>query len=531
MMSQDAQYYVQSNDIGKKRKEPTKETKIVLNGNDLSIEQVIAVARKMTKVEIADEALQRIQAARKFVNDQADANFPTYGFNRGVGLNKDRVVHANHYEKFNHNLILSHSIAIGTEASEEQVRATMLIRLNSLLQGYTGIQVHIVFLYKEFLNRGIRPVMLERGSVGAADLGQLSSIGMTMIGEGMAYYKRHRMPAKDALEQAGLQPATLGPKDGLAIVSSNAFALGKAALLVHELDQLVDSADLIYALSLEGLDGNVSPLFEKVVDAKKLSGQKRSAAFVRDCLRNSYLWDGHARKHLQDPLSFRGAFSVHGSVRDALDYVRENLTICMNASEDNPSILLDEKKIVSSANYEITTLVSGIEMLSIVLAHLSKIACYRIIKLSSPDFTGLTRFLVPRDSSIIGFATIQKTFAALDAEIRHLCQPVSMDFFPLEGDIEDHATNSVYALEKARLIIDNLYYILGIEAIHAAQAIDLREHIHLGIGTREVYETIRRSIGFLDKDRDLSLDIEKAFRIVKSKEILRNAEKAIRQKE
>lgn len=502
---------------------------VLLDGETLTVSDVVKVARDKVKVEVSDQAMQKVKNARDFVSEQILSGVPVYGFNRGVGLNKDQKVAANQFTEYNHNLILSHCIAIGEEASEEDVRAAMLIRLNTLLLGFTGAAPDIVNMYRQFLNRRICPAMPETGSVGAADIGCLSFIGLAMIGEGTVYYRGLRMSSKEALEKAGLKPIILGPKDGLAIVSSNAFAIGKAALLAHNASDLVDTADMIYALSLEGLNGNVTPLNQKAVNAKKLSGQKKSAKLVCGCLKNSYLWTDKRKKSLQDPLSFRGAFSIHGSVREAIQFVKDKLTIFMNASDDNPLILLKEKKIISCANYEITSLVIGIEMLGIALSHLSKIACYRIIKLGNPQFTGLTRFLVPKDKNVLGFATIQKTFAALDAEIRHLCQPVSPDFFPLAGDIEDHATNSVYAVQKTEKIVRDLYYILGIEAMHGAQAIDLRGNIRLGVGTAAAFSTIRAAVSFLDKDRNLSRDIESAYGLIKSNEILTSVEKAMDQ--
>jgi histidine ammonia-lyase len=488
---------------------------IVLNGQHLTIEDVICIARNEAKVVIAREAMDKIDAARRFVEQKVSSDKPVYGFNRGVGLNKDRPVDPDHFEQYNHSLLLSHCISIKPEASEYVVRAVMLIRLNTFLLGFTGVQQGIVRMYQDFLNKRICPIVNERGSIGAADIGCLSSIGLAMIGEGEVYCQGVRMSAEKALSISGLKRIKLGPKDALAIVSSNALFVGKAVLLIAQLENFLKQADLIYALSLEGFDGNVTPLNRHVVEAKKADGQKKSADAIRKYLEGSYLWNGHQRKNLQDPLSFRGAFSVHGSVRDALKYVKKQASLYLNASEDNPCVLIEENQMISCANYEVTTLALGIEMLNLALAHAARIACFRIIKLDTPSFTGLTRFLTPRDKNVLGFATIQKTFAALDAEVQDLCRPVSTHFFPLAGDIEDHATNSVYAAQKSEKIIDDLYYIFGIEAIHAAQAIDLRENISLGIGTKQAYQTIRQHIAFLDEDRNLSIDIEEAYKLLK----------------
>ncbi|MCO7124291.1 aromatic amino acid ammonia-lyase [Sporolactobacillus shoreicorticis] len=488
---------------------------IVLDGQRLTIKDIIRVARKKDKIIIADHAMDKVVAGRQFIEQQVYSEIPVYGLNRGVGQNKDQHVSPEQYERYNHSLLLSHCISVGPEASEETVRAAILIRLNTLLLGYTGVQPEIVRMYQAFLNAEISPIVYERGSVGAADIGCLASIGLALIGEGEVRYKGVRMAAAEALEKCGLKKIRLGPKDGLAIVSSNALFIAKTVLFIQQVEVFLNLANLIYAMSLEGFDGNVTPLNRSVVDAKKAEGQKKTAAAVRKYLESSYLWDGHKRKNLQDPLSFRGAFSVHGSVRDSLDYLKNQVSIYLNASEDNPAVLVNEKEIISCANYEITTLVLGIEMINLALCHMARIACFRIIKLGNPEFTGLPRFLAPKDKSVLGFATIQKTIAALEAEIQDLCRPVSTNFFPLAGDIEDHATNSVYAVQKSEKIMDNLYYIFGIETMHAAQAIDLRGNILLGKGTKQLYQSMRCRIAFLDQDRNLSIDIEKAYKLLK----------------
>jgi histidine ammonia-lyase len=374
----------------------------------------------------------------------------------------------------------------------------MLVRLNTLLLGCTGIQPEIVTLYMDFLNNEIHPILPERSSVGVADISCLAHIGLAMIGEGEVYYKGVRMSSIVALERVGLQPLKLGPKDGLAIVSSNAVAAGKGALVLKDAKDILEIAEIIFSLSLEGLHGNVSPLDEGANKVKSFPGQKVSASNVRKYLENSFLWEEKIN-NVQDPLSFRDAIQVHGSVRDSIEYISNYLYMQLNSSDDNPCLLVDEKRIISCSNYEVLTWVLGFEMLANALNHLAKISCYRSIKLSTPYFTGLSRFLSPNKKTI-AYGTIQKTFTSLANEIRHLSNPSSSDYFSLAGDIEDHASNSVHVVTKISKIIDNLYYILGMEAMHAVQAIDLRNEKELGIGTLAAYELIRSKNPFLEKD-------------------------------
>lgn len=500
---------------------------LILDGHSLSYKDVVNVASNQMKVSISEEAMERLKAGRKLVEQWSSMDKPVYGLNRGVGQNKDRTINKEMYARFNRNVILSHSIGVGPELPKEIVRAVMVTRLNTILVGCTGVQPEIAKMLVTFLNDEITPILPSRGTVGAADIGILSHIGLAMIGEGEVIYKGRRVHVKEVFQEKGLMPITLGPKDGLSIVSSNAYSAGMAAILLYELYDLIETADIVYSLSLEGLHGNLSPLDESVLKVRPLKGQMKSAKRVREYLQNSYLWELDESPSLQDPLSFRGGFTVHGSVLDSLEYVENILSIQLNSSDDNPCVLVDEQRIVPTANFEVTSLILGLEMVCLALSHVSKNSCYRTIKLSNPDFTHLSRFLTPDANKTIAFGTIQKAFATLDAEIRLLSNPVSSDYFAIAGEIEDHATNSGLVLHKLQKIVDNLYYILGIEAIHGAQAVDLRKGVKLGIGTKAAYEVIREEIPFLDQDRNLSIDIEKAYRLLKSKKLLHHVRETL----
>jgi len=499
---------------------------VSLNGKDMTIEQVARIARDEARVEITPEAMNTLKASRQLVFDLVDSNVPVYGFNTGVGWNKDKRVFKEFFQEYNRNLIYSHCLGVDPPASEEETRAIMVARLNTLLTGATGIQPEIAVMYQDMLNAGVHPVIPERGSVGEADIACLSHIGLAMLGEGEVYYKGKRILAAEALEKAGLKPVILGPKDGLAIVSSNALAAGEGALVLKDIRDLLDISDIIYALSLEGLNGNVSPLDMRTHNLRPYPGQAYSARKITEYLEESYIWEPDWKKPVQDPLSFRGSAHVHGAVRDSLSYVEELLTIQLNSSDDNPCIIMEDKKIISCSNFEVTNWSLGFEMLGMALSQLSKVACHRIIKLGNPAFTKLSRFLSPADN-VLAFATIQKTFTALDTEIRHLSNPAISDFFALAGDMEDHANNAPYIVQKTRKIVDDLFYILGIEAMHAAQAIDLRSDIRMGKGTRAAYASLREKLPFYDRDRNLSEDIRKAYDVLKSGKLLNDVRKAM----
>ncbi|GAB6927832.1 aromatic amino acid lyase [Paenibacillus sp. JCM 10914] len=482
-----------------------------LDGHSLSIEELEKVAKHGHGVELADEAVRRVEEGYQLLGELVSSGVPIYGVNRGVGLNKDREITREESEAFNRRLLRSHASAVGPYASEEQVRAIMTARLNSLLTGASGIQPAALFMYRNLLNAGIHPMVPLRGSVGAADISVLSHIGLTMLGEGEVMFGGELMPALQALRAADLSPIKLIQKDGLAIVSSNALSAGMGALVLGEVQRLLRTADSIFALSLEGIDGTTSPLDAATYRVRPLEGAAASAAYVLSCLQGGAIMQQSPEQktgRIQDPLSFRSACHVHGAARDALSYTERQLLLHLNASDDNPTLDLEGRRMVPSSNFDVTSWVLAFEMLAISLSHVSKSSCYRSIKLGTPDTTGLTRFLAPNPETI-AFSTMQKTYTSLDTEIRLLANPVSMDYFSLAGNIEDHATNAPLVVRKVEDIVERLTYIIGMEALHAAQAIDLRGNAHsLGKGTARIYRTIRDVVPKLTEDRVLTPDIQ-----------------------
>ena len=494
--------------------------KVVLTGDNLTIEKVWSIAAEGAEVEIGADADERLEASRRLVYELVDKDVPVYGFNTGVGWNKDHRIAKEFFGDFNRKLIYSHTLGVGPEASEQEVRATMAIRLNCLLRGCTGIQPAVARRYAEFLNAGIHPVVPEKSSVGEADITVLSHIGLAMIGEGEVDYKGRRMTSAEAHKLAGLEPVVLGPKDGLAIVSNSSFSAGQAALVVRNLRELADTGDIVYGVSLEGLNGNTSPLDPSGMAMRRLDGQAKSAENIRRYIEGSDVYKPDPEKPVQDPLCFRGAAHVNGTLREALEYAEKYLYIQMNSSDDNPCVLIDEKRMISVSNFETTSFATSFEMLGIVLSHISRMSCYRMIRLSNPVLTKLPRFLSLTGGDSHCFGAFQKTFAMLDTEIRHLSNPCSVDYLSLAGSIEDHANNTPLVVQHLRQIVENLQYIYGMEMIHACQAIDLRHkfvgEFKLGRGTELAYNEFRKVVEVYDDNRPISPDIQKAFEFIKS---------------
>ncbi len=523
---------------------------LVLTGRDLTIADVARVARDQLPVRAEPAALERVARSHRLLLLAAKQGLPIYGLNRGVGIDRDKqVFRASELdpearrasERFNRNLLYAHSAGIGPAAPEDHVRAAMLARLNTMLYGAAGVQPAVAQLLLEFLNRRLHPVLPARGSIGEGDIDILAHVGLAMMGEGEVIFQGRRMPARDALRQAGLAPLVPFAKDGLSILSSNAYAAGIAALVVHDAARVLDVGELTAALGLEALNGNVSPLLEPVQRVRPYPAQEAAARRMRTALEGSYLWQPHPERPLQDPLSFRTASQVYGSARATLDALERQVVMQLNSSDDNPSVLLDATPpadaptvvrsyyvrdgdlfgaVIPSANFEPMAWVVELEGLAVALRHVSSASVQRMSRLGTSTMTGLATFLVPDDSTM-AFAEMQYPYLALDAENRALSQPVSADAAPAAGGIEDVASNAPLAVERVARMVDNLYYIVGMELMHAAQAVDLRRRItpSLGLGreTGRLYAAYRRTVTFLDRDRPLTDDITRSYAFLKQR--------------
>lgn len=472
-------------------------------------------------VSIEESLWEKLEDSRRLVFELADRGIPIYGCNTGVGWNKDKKVTREFITKFNSSMLHSHAVGVGPYAPVEVVRAVMLVRLNGLLNMCTGISPGIVRMYQEFLNRRIHPLLPVRGSVGQADIGNLSHIALAMTGEGRAEYHGEILPVREILKKEGLAAAVPAEKDGLAMISSNALSAGWASLVLCRAEKIRKAADVISCMALEGFGGNTSQLRMEAAKKRKYEGQIKTAEAMNRYLKGSFLYKANSNRPLQDPLCYRSVSQVHGAVSDALSFAEKELTVQINSSDDNPCLLTEERDITPSANFEPLAWVLPLEMLSIAFSHVSKASCLRAIKLANPAFTRLTRNLSPQES-VIAFSTIQKTFTALDAEIRSLANPVSMDTFPLAGEIEDRSTNAPLAVQRLDKILDDLCYILGIELMLAGQAMDLRRGEIFGEITGKGLAVLREKIPFYDKDdRILTEDIEAVYELLKEGTFLR----------
>jgi histidine ammonia-lyase len=522
---------------------------VTLDGHSATPEQIAAIAGGES-VKIAPDAMKRSEDAFRVLCKAAGEGQMIYGLTVGVGLNKDRkfvdakgeltqeVIDAS--SKFQTGLIRAHSGSVGPDMDIPTARATMAARLNMMLVGGAAVQIPVIDAYVSFLNKGVTPCMPNNGSMGEADITICSHVGQAMIGEGEVYYKGKKVPAADALKAIGMKPVKLFGKDALAILSSNAYSVGMGCLALTDMAQFQKINTIAFALSIQGLNGNVSPFLEDTLALHPFPETVKAGAEIRGLLQGSSIWNRDDNRRLQDPLSYRDSVFTIGEVNRAYEAARFLFTVQLNSSDDNPGVAVNvtaksgryqEMKsyvttsngsgaVLPSANFEPLPWVIAFEQLGIAMAHNSITSALRTTKLGTPDFTeGLERYLgTPK--SYHAFGAMEKPPVTLAMENKVLSMPVSCDFLPVAGQVEDVATNAPLVVERLHQQIDNSFWLLGIEMIHAAQAVDLRHQktpdYQLSPATLKLYQAIRAKVPMLDEDRSYTPDFRAANEVMRT---------------
>jgi histidine ammonia-lyase len=376
-----------------------------------------------------------------------------------------------------------------------------------MARGGAGVQPAVFAALLAMLNGGVHPIVPSRGSIGMSDLPPLAHLALPLVGEGEAELDGERMSGAEAMARAGIELPTLGPKDGLALVSANSASVGHGALVILRTIDLLAIADIAAALSLEGLGGHATVLDQQIDIARPFSGQLTSAQQMRALLAGSSLWTSPPTMAVQDPISFRSAVQVHGAVLDVLDDVRATLETELNSTGDNPMVLIDREEIISDGNFHPAGLSIAFDTLGIALAQLTSMSANRIVRLMDPTFTHLLPYLSADPHLNVGLGVLQKTATALNAEVRLAADPASLDYMPVAGAIEDHATMAVEGVAKSARAVDAATGLFAIELLVAAQAIDLRDAPTLGVGTQAAYDAVRAVAPPMTEDRLMAGDI------------------------
>jgi histidine ammonia-lyase len=457
------------------------------------------------------------------VDDILGKDDVVYGVNTGFGNFRNVVIPPADLERLQLNLIRSHSAGVGDPFPEDVVRAILLLRINALAAGYSGIEPATLDALVAMLNAGVHPVVPKKGSVGASgDLAPLAHVALVLIGEGEAFYRGERLPGGAALERAGLTPARLHPKDGLALINGTQVISALLAGAVNLASRLVRSADVVGALTLDTLLGTDVAFDSRVHEARPHAGQIVSARNLRTLLAGSELRKSHeACDRVQDSYSLRCMPQVHGAVRDALGFVRQVIETEINSATDNPMVFADGGDVISGGNFHGQPVALASDFLTIALAELGAISERRVERLVNPDLSGLPAFLVKEGGVNSGFMILQVTAAALASENKTYSHPASVDSIPTSANQEDHVSMGVTAARKTKEVAGNLVHILSIELLAAAQALEFRRPLKTSPALEALHTRLREDVAPYEHDRVHYPDIEAARAIVESGELVR----------
>ena len=487
-------------------------TAIGLTGDDLTVDDVWAVAVDGAGAELTDQARKRMKVAREVVERAAHGSREhTYGVNTGFGRFVAVSIPEEQTAELQLRLLRSHACGVGDPYPDEVVRAAMLLRANALAKGTSGARVETVELLVALLDRGVLPVVPSRGSVGASgDLAPLAHLALPLVGEGEAWFEGERLAGADALARAGLEPVELAAKEGLSLVNGTQFMAAMLALGLMRARRLARAADVACALSVEALQGSRTSFLPQIHALRPLRGQQVAAANVLHLLEGSAIIEAHRWcDKVQDAYSLRCAPQVHGACRDLLEYAEYTAGVELNAATDNPLVLVDDGVLVSNGNFHGQPLAFALDALAMAVAELASISERRVERLVNPNLSeGLPAFLTTDGGLNSGFMIPQYVAASLVSENKVLCHPASVDSIPTSAGQEDHVSMGNAAGLKAWQVLANSERTVAIELLAGAQAVEFHAPLEPGTGGRAARKAVRELSPRLREDRSLAGDIE-----------------------
>ncbi len=497
---------------------------VTLTGRNLTLEQLEAIAVRREKVEIAPEALERIDRCRAMCQEKIDAHEIMYGVTTGIGEFSETVLTREQTRQFQKYLVYSHAAGYGKPMPEEWVRAAMASRVNVHCNGRSGCRREVTLTLVEMLNRGVTPVVFDRGSVGACgDLSPMAQMALVPMGEGEAFYEGERLPAAEAMRRAGIPTITYEARDGLATINGSNFIAGTGSLLLLEMERWLKTHDVAAAMTLEVLNANLRSYDERLHVARGFEGSVRVARNIRRLTEGSPLL-ARGGKRVQDAYSLRSIPQVVGPARMALDHARKMFETELNGVGDNPLFFPEDKEVISGANFQGTPLAFPLEYAQMVVTAVAALSERRLNRLMNPALSaGLPGFLTHGGGMFSGLMLTQYTAGALVCESRVLCTPAAIGSIPAAADQEDFVSMGWTTTLKARQIMDLVPAVLGIEIMAACQARDFRD-ADFAPPTRAVYDLVRRHVPHLHEDRPLFQDNNTMADLVRSGAILAAAE-------
>ena len=501
---------------------------LILDGSGLTTEQLEQIARNKEKVEISNDALERIKACRAMLEQKIQAKEIMYGTNTGIGEFSEIVLSDEQVKNFQKYLIYNHSAGIGEPVPIEFVRAAIASRINVHAHGNSGCRPEITLTLIEMLNKDVIPVVCQKGSVGACgDLAPMSQIALLMMGEGEAYYNGERLPGKLAFEKAGIKIPGLEARDGLAIINGSNLLTAISALHINDFKRIIKHAEIAAAMTLEALLANMKPYDIRLHKLRGFIGAIKSSAAIKKCIEGSDLLTGKVKTKVQDAYSMRSTPQVIGAARDAIEYAKKQVEIELNGVGDNPIFIPEDQLTLTGANFQGTPVSLPMDFAGASITMVCVLSERRLNRLLNPALSqGLPAFLTKEPGFYSGLMLSQYTADSLIVEQRILSAPASIQSIPAAADQEDFVSMGMNTALKNQQILENSHGIIGIEFMAAAQALDFRKFTN-GLGVRTAHNTIRKYIDFLDVDRPLYPDHNKMKELVKSNEILMNVESQI----
>ena len=505
---------------------------ITLDGTSLTIEKLVAIARDNEKVELAPEALERIKVCRAMLEEKLAAKEIMYGTNTGIGEFSETMLNDEQVKEFQKYLIYNHAAGIGEPAPIEHVRAALAGRINVHAHGNSGCRPEITLTLVEMLNKGVTPVVCQKGSVGASgDLAPMAQAALLLMGEGEAFYdpdgrgSGERLPGHEAMRRAGIPIPGLQARDGLAAINGSNLLTAMSAIHIFEMERFIKQAEIAAAMTIEALLGNLKPYNAKLHELRGFSGAVVSAKNIMKVIEGSDLTTGKMKTKVQDAYSMRSTPQVIGAARDAIAYARSQVEIELNGVGDNPIFIPEDKLTLTGANFQGSPVSLPMDMAGAAITMVCVLSERRMNRLTNPALSqGLPDFLAHEPGFYSGMMLSQYTADSLIVEQRILSMPASIQSIPAAADQEDFVSMGMNTAIKNAQILDNAYGVLGIEFMAAAQALDFREFTP-GHGVQAAHRVIRKYVEHLDEDRPLYPDHNKMKELVKSCEILEEVEK------
>lgn len=491
---------------------------ITISSQGFSLADLRGIWQAPIQIDVDDHMLQGVIRSRQTIEAVAYSDQTVYGVNTGFGLLANVKIAKEELDTLQRNLVISHAVGVGKPIDTDTTRLIMALKAMSLSQGFSGIHPNTLKLLLEMINQEIYPVIPEKGSVGASgDLSPLAHLTAAMIGLGEVNFKGYVMPSMEALDQVGLRPIQLGPKEGLALLNGTQVSTALALKGLFLSENCFSAAVIAGALSIDAAKGSLVPFDERIHQARRQTGQIQVARAIRGLLKDSEILVSHEDcDRVQDPYCLRCQPQVMGAVLDTINYVADKLLIEANAATDNPLVFAEKGDVLSGGNFHAEPVALVADFLGIAVTDMANMSERRMAMLIDPSLSRLPAFLVPDSGVNSGFMIAHVTAAALASENKTFAHPASVDTIPTSANQEDHVSMATFAARKLTDIAENSAAVIGIEMMGACQSIDFHKGLKTSKGLFAAYEKVREDVAFLDKDRLLSPDINHMQQLVLS---------------